>query len=120
MSTPPEDDVDIDLKRKPRVPDVPLEGGPYAMGSDHWEGLAKLIEEAGEVVQVAGKLIGTGGDTHHWDGSDLKVRLEEEIADVVAAARYVVAKNGLDEVAIQRRVDKKLQLFLAWSNRVKR
>src|ERR1700722_7934464 len=81
----------------------------FAIGSKVWPGLSKLIEECGEVVQVCGKLLGTGGASAHWDGSDLRERLTEEIADVLAAARFVILHNGLDEAAIAKRTNEKLK-----------
>lgn len=89
--------------------------GPYGIGSDHWPGLSKLNEEAGEVVQVIGKIMGTGGDTTHWDGAgDLKTRLEEEMADVMAAIQFVSMQNHLDQPAMKERMRLKLELFLKW------
>ncbi len=35
--------------------------GDFSIGSDIWPGISKLIEEAAEVGQVCGKLIGSGG-----------------------------------------------------------
>jgi len=86
----------------------------FSIGGKVWPGISKLTEEAAEVGQVCGKLIGSRGVVHHWDGSNLKVRLEEEIADVVAAAKFVVDKNGLDEAAITERIEKKLKMFEDW------
>ena len=40
----------------------------FAIGDKKWPGISKLVEEAGEVTQVAGKLMGSGGDILHWDG----------------------------------------------------
>lgn len=88
--------------------------GPFSIGSTIWPGLSKLIEEAGEVVQVAGKLLGTGGAFDHWDGTNLKVRLEEEMADVIAACYFVQEACGLDVEFIRERVIKKLIRFREW------
>lgn len=71
-------------------------GKPYSVGSNHWTGLSKLIEEAGEVIQVCGKILATGGEDKHWDGTDLRKRLEEELADLLAAAQFVQEKNNLN------------------------
>lgn len=89
-------------------------GGEYSIGSGHWPGLSKLIEEAGEVCQVAGKIMGTGGERMHWDGSDLKVRIEEEIADVLAACAFVIEACELDETFITDRIDEKITRFRDW------
>lgn len=86
----------------------------YNIGSYHWAGLSKLIEETGEVQQVVGKLIGTAGHHTHWDGSNLPDRLEEELADLSAAIKFVVEKNGLDEEKIVKRAEEKLATFNRW------
>lgn len=87
---------------------------PFAIGSKLWAGLSKLIEEAGEVTQVCGKLLATGGNPEHWDGSNLRLRLEEEIADLTAACDFVRQVNGLDQERIASRVQEKLALFKKW------
>lgn len=86
----------------------------YSIGSDVWPGLSKLNEEAGEVVQVIGKLMGTGGEAAHWDGSDLRERLIEEMGDVLAAVFFVVHHNGLNFDAVIRRQVQKRELFEKW------
>jgi NTP pyrophosphatase (non-canonical NTP hydrolase) len=91
-----------------------MTAGPYAIGSIHCPGLSKLSEEAGEVVQVIGKTMGAGGLVEHWDGSDLRLRLVEEIADVMAACSFVIKANGLDALAIAQRRQKKLAIFRRW------
>jgi NTP pyrophosphatase (non-canonical NTP hydrolase) len=87
---------------------------PYSIGSDHWPGLSKLAEEAGEVTQVIGKLLGNGGKLEHWDGTNLKERLEEEIADLEAACFFVRVHCNLDEEKISLRVINKIELFKKW------
>jgi NTP pyrophosphatase (non-canonical NTP hydrolase) len=91
-----------------------MTAGPYAIGSDHCPGLSKLAEEAGEVVQVVGKIVGAGGMVKHWDGSDLRERLEEEIADALAACLFVIKVNSLDAERIHKRKDEKLDRFREW------
>jgi NTP pyrophosphatase (non-canonical NTP hydrolase) len=88
--------------------------GEFAIGSKVWPGLSKLIEEAGEVQQVCGKLLGTGGEHAHWDGSNLRERLEDEIADLIAACRFVQDANQLDSVRIFERIGTKLATFHMW------
>jgi hypothetical protein len=78
-------------------------------------GLAKLIEECGELLQVAGKkLAWYDTDEPHWDGSELDRRLEEELADVFAAGTLVIDALGLTRAAIYLRRDQKLGLFTDW------
>lgn len=88
----------------------------FAIGDKEWPGISKLIEEAGEVLQVCGKLIATGGNTEHWDNNDtpLKERLENEIADLLAAAAFVVRRCGLDGGRVDDRVKRKLTRFVTW------
>lgn len=88
--------------------------GPYSIGSDLWPGLAKLTEECGEVIQVAGKLIASNGESAHWDGTDLRQRLEDELADVQAAIYFAVDLNGLDRDRMLQRTADKLALFKHW------
>jgi len=88
-----------------------MKAGPFSIGSTCWNGLSKFVEEMGEALQLLGKLIATGGNPKHWDGSNLRARLEEETADVLAAAIYFAKKNGLDTAA---RVEEKLAQFEAW------
>jgi len=93
---------------------IPKPPGAYAIGSGHWPGVSKLIEEMGEVNQVLGKILGTGGDRSHWDGSDLILRLQEELGDVLAAIAFVQWFNDLDPEAIADRRYQKLALFKEW------
>lgn len=80
-----------------------------------WPGLAKLNEECGEVVQVIGKLMMTKGEIEHWDKSNLKERLEDEIGDVLAACKFVIKWcAGLDVERINCRIAEKLALFERW------
>jgi NTP pyrophosphatase (non-canonical NTP hydrolase) len=88
--------------------------GDFSIGSDFWPGISKLVEEAGEVLQVCGKLIASRGIAEHWDGTNLRELLQNEIADVIAACAFVVDKNGLDQGAIEARVKAKLERFERW------
>ena len=86
----------------------------YAIGSDHIPGLSKLIEELGEAGQVAGKIIGLGHMGDHWDGSNLKARLEDELADLGAAVAFFGMVNDLDAERMSERAAEKLALFNKW------
>lgn len=96
--------------------------GPYSIGGDRWPGLSRLIEEAGELLQAAGKLIGTGGETAHYSGTDLGRALADELADMLAAIRYFRAHNsrlvGPDcdttRCYIDDRTDKKFRQYQLW------
>lgn len=88
--------------------------GPYSIGSDHWPGLSKVVEEMGELGQVLGKLIALNGATEHWDGTDLRERLHEEIADLSAALAFFEQHNSLNSEVISERTVRKNALFQAW------
>lgn len=86
----------------------------FAIGDKEWPGISKLIEECGETLQVCGKLIATGGEERHWDGSNLHKRLEDELADLKAAILFVCDENCLDGEQFEVRVQKKLARFRRW------
>ncbi len=86
----------------------------FFIGAQKWAGLSKLIEEAGEVVQVCGKLIANSGRAEHWDGTNLKTRLESELGDLLAAIDFVQMHARLSAAAIQTRRDEKFELFQKW------
>jgi NTP pyrophosphatase (non-canonical NTP hydrolase) len=86
---------------------------PFGIGAEVYPGLAKVAEEAGELLQVVGKLVATSGGAIHYDGTDLRARLIEECGDLLAAIGYLTATNGIaDEVA--ERAARKRELFQAW------
>lgn len=81
------------------------------------DGLVKLIEECGELQQiVAKKLAYYGIDTHPDGNGSIKQRLEEEVADVLAAASVVMDFHNLDVETITRRQAEKMALFHKWRN----
>jgi NTP pyrophosphatase (non-canonical NTP hydrolase) len=96
--------------------------GDYSIGSKKWPGTSKLIEEMGELAQVLGKLIGNDGAPAHWDGTDLRERLIEEIADVVAALNFFRGENltFAESVRAQDRTDAKLRQFQAWQKELEK
>lgn len=92
--------------------------GPFQIGSApaDWPGLAKLMEECGELTQVLGKLIATGGDPDHWDGTVLDARLADELGDVLAAADFFAEVNAarVSGTVVRLRREDKLALFRRW------
>lgn len=88
--------------------------GDFSIGSNVWPGLSKLIEECGEVIQVCGKLIATGGAEQHWDGSNLRDRLVEELGDLDAAITFVAQECDLDLPSFAIRSWEKFERFQAW------
>lgn len=82
----------------------------------HAGGLTKLSEECGELVQAACKAAAMPpGQVRHWDGSYPKEALENEMADVLAAMRFVVEKReDLDVDRINERAARKLEQYHTW------
>jgi NTP pyrophosphatase (non-canonical NTP hydrolase) len=78
------------------------------------DGLTKLVEECGELVQAAAKMIAYPNVEYHPDGSNQRERLSMEIADVVAACRFVANKLELDRLAIEHRIVEKLRTYRIW------
>jgi NTP pyrophosphatase (non-canonical NTP hydrolase) len=81
-------------------------------------GLVKLLEELGELAQVAAKKLAYMQTDMHPDGKSLKARMEEEMADVYAACSFVTAQFGLDDSKMNARVKRKLELFNEWHARI--
>ena len=90
---------------------IPEKSGPFSIGSIIWPGASKVIEEAGELIQVLGKLIGTHGAIEHYDGTRLDHRLVEEVADLHAALKFFIETNNL---TVRDRANRKLALFRKW------
>jgi hypothetical protein len=89
----------------------------FAIGGSVWPGASKLIEEIGEVAQVLGKLIATGGDVSHWDGAGpLDQRLIEELGDVLGAIAFFESVNftPTERIDIHARAEEKRLLFEGW------
>lgn len=83
----------------------------FAFGDAEWPGLAKVNEEAGEVIQVIGKLMMVHGRSKHWSG-DLRQMLVEELADLMAAIDFVVDHlDGPEAMYFCDRRIKKSDLF---------
>lgn len=88
----------------------------FEIGSDAWPGISKLIEECGEVLQICGKLMGTGGKPIHFSGMELRKELALELGDLKAAINFVMhySMNGDEMKVIIDRADEKLALFRKW------
>ena len=93
-----------------------MAGEPFGIGSEVWPGLAKVAEEAGELLQVLGKLVATAGRPEYYDGSDLRARLVEECGDLLAAIGYLTAANGIED-EVERRAAGKREIFDDWHRR---
>lgn len=86
----------------------------FNIGAIKWPGITKLVEECGELLQACGKLMGARGAEFHWDGTNLRQAISNEIADVLAACEFVVAHCNLDWHEIQDRKEKKLARYHGW------
>ena len=62
------------------------------------------------------KIAALGNMGIHWDGTNLKQRLEEEIADVLAACRFIKEKHRLDLDLIRGRAENKYDLYQRWDS----
>lgn len=79
------------------------------------KGLTKLMEECGELTQIAAKKSAYMHTDTHPDGKgSMKVRMEEEIADVLATCDFVADRFNLDTGKIKRRAKIKLMTFNRW------
>jgi NTP pyrophosphatase (non-canonical NTP hydrolase) len=80
-----------------------------------FKGINNLNEELGELQQVIGKLHAYPTGEHPDGKGHLYIRLEEEIADVLAAIGHVIDNNlevSLDKIT--KRVEEKMDLFDSW------
>lgn len=92
---------------------------PFGIGSNKFAGLSKLTEEMAETQVEIGKIIGAQTLGDHWDKKGkLKKRLQDEIADTLAAQQFVAEKCGLSLKQIQRRAAVKLEKFHRWHNNI--
>jgi hypothetical protein len=98
----------------------------YEIGAEvmhEWPGMAKVIEEMGELQQVFAKIMSCKGETTYWDETDLMVKLIEELADVQAALWFFMTMNegrfmedtqGDFKGMLAQRTRQKEDQFLEW------
>lgn len=87
----------------------------FAFGDDEWPGIAKLIEEMGEVGQVVGRLMALHGQLATLGGIDVKRDLVKELADLQAAIDFVMGERTREERGVfTERRSTKLALFQKW------
>lgn len=89
---------------------------PYQIESDEgdWPGLAKLVEEMGELGTILGKIMSNGGKTAYWGGVNLLDELHDELSDVTAALCFFCEQNKIDLVRYSERGDLKLDRYEQW------
>lgn len=92
---------------------------PYGIGSDLWPGLAKLMEEMGELQQVLGKVMACDGPAAiYWDGQPLLPHIIDEMGDVRAAMIFFCEANDIPKGLVHGRADEKLAKFEHWHQEV--
>ena len=86
------------------------------------KGLVKLVEECGELTQVAAKRIAYPRGKHpdEYREKPLNERIEDEMGDVLGAMHFVAAKLELDVQRIYRRATMKQARFEDWDRKKKR
>lgn len=78
-------------------------------------GLAKLLEELGELAQVTAKKLAYFNTDEHPDGAgSLRERMEQEMGDVTAAMAFVQRQFALNRKVIDNRACIKLALYQRW------
>jgi NTP pyrophosphatase (non-canonical NTP hydrolase) len=88
---------------------------PFGFNTKVWPGLAKLMEELGELQQLLGKVVACSDpNATYWDGRSLRPELIEELGDVRAAMIFFCENNGLSKIDVHTRADRKLALFNTW------
>lgn len=80
-------------------------------------GLVKLAEECGELIQVAMKKVNIGEEWYYYDGRWLDEELHEEIGDVIATIDFVIGKLRLNSRIIHERRLEKLKLYEEWDKK---
>jgi len=79
-----------------------------------WKGLEKLAEECCELGVELMKLSIFPSGKHPARKRSLVLSTEEEIADVLAAAEYFIARHKLDRGKIEKRKALKIRKFAKW------
>lgn len=89
----------------------------YELSCPEFPGLAKVVEESGELGQVFGKIMSCGGNRFYpWGNVDLGAKLDEEIGDLLATLTFMV-KNcpHIDGDIVSQRMVRKHMLFDEWA-----
>lgn len=78
-------------------------------------GLTKLLEELGELAQIAAKKSAYINTDLHPDGKLMMPRMAEEMGDVLGAIAFVMEEFNMDEDFILERAEKKFNIFTNWN-----
>lgn len=92
----------------------------FEIGDEEYPGLSKIVEESGEVLQIIGKLINSLGNPQHFDGSNLRKKLINELADLDAALEFFIA-YGLSQnetELLNNRMEEKFNKFKSWHEEI--
>jgi NTP pyrophosphatase (non-canonical NTP hydrolase) len=79
------------------------------------EECSELVKELGELIQVLAKQDACHGSNTHFDGSNLKERIEDEMGDVLGAIKFAKFELDLDIERIRDRAYAKYQTFCRWN-----
>ena len=82
--------------------------------SEEWKGIGKLIEECGELMQIAGKAIPFPVGEHPDFKGPVRERFIEECSDLYAALDYFCSVNMLSGQRMDDRRATKLEKFFHW------
>lgn len=86
----------------------------FAVGSSVRPGLAKLVEETGELGEMAGKVMAFPHEPHP-SGRDVIAEFVTEAGDVLGTLRYIASANADISVGdIERAAERRLQTLLEW------
>jgi hypothetical protein len=73
----------------------------------------KLAQVLGKAMQVIGKLMGTGGEVNHWDGTNLRDRLEYSLSELIGAGTFAAKVCEIEEL-VEARKQSKMVTFRGW------
>lgn len=85
---------------------------PY-LKPDEIERLALLMEEAGEVVQICGKILRHGYESHHPNGGESnREELNKELGDLLYAIELLDVNRDVNSASILHyKDDKRARIF---------
>lgn len=113
------DDESEDAEEDLTVEQMVEEGylATFQLSDERWPGVAKTVEEMGELGQVLGKLMSCGGLYQYpWGGPSFKDKLEEEIGDLLGCLFFMMNHcDTLDSKTIINRATNKTKLFEQWA-----
>ncbi len=82
-----------------------------AVSTEYWRGIGKVVEEAGEVLQIAGKAMAFPTHPHPDGKGPLRDRFIMELGDLLASLDYLSEMNELSVMGINTHQTTKLTLL---------